>query len=110
MLLGSATTGGEQVSSCHVTEAWVTSFRGLASYTLPKVDVLIIASMRSLMTQPGTGLATSGASLAANYVVPNTVIQQSLGRLPAGALPTQTTTADLLTPGELFTLNRINLV
>ena len=34
------------------------------------------------------GVATNGLSLAANYVVPNTVIAQSLGRLPANALAT----------------------
>ena len=102
--------GAEQVDSCHVTEQWVTSFRGLAQYTVPKVDVLISASMRSLVTQPGTGVGTSGASLTANYVVPNTVIQQALGRLPAGASAAQTTTVDLLHPGQLFTIARMNLM
>ena len=55
-------------------------------------------------------MATNGLSLAANYVVPNTVIAQSLGRLPANALPTCTTTVGLLNPGVLYTLERINLV
>jgi hypothetical protein len=110
VLLGSGVAGGEQVDSCHVTEAWVTSFRGLASYTVPKVDVLVSASMRSLVTQPGTGVGTSGASLAANYQVPNSVIQQALGRLPAGASAAQLTTVNLLHPGQLFTISRMNLV
>ena len=44
--------------------------------------------MRSLETAPGGGVATNGLSLAANYVVPNPIIAQSLGRLPANALPT----------------------
>src|SRR6185436_18208128 len=103
-LLGSA-----RVDSCDVTENWVTSFRGLASYTLPKIDVLVSASMRSLVTAPG-GNASNGLSLAANYVVPNTLIQQSLGRLPANALATGTTTVNLLNPGQLYTLERTNLV
>ena len=38
------------------------------------------------------------------------VIAQSLGRLPANALATGTTTVNLLNPGELYTLERINLV
>ena len=42
--------------------------------------------------------------------MPNTVIAQSLGRLPANALATGTTTVNLLNPGELYTLERINLV
>jgi hypothetical protein len=93
-----------------VTEDWATSFRGLASYTIPKVDVLVSASMRSISTTPGGGVATNGLSLAANYVVPNTVIAQSLGRLPANASAAQTTTVNLLNPGQLYTLSRINLV
>ena len=102
--------GTARVDSCDVTEKWSTSFRGLASYTVPKIDVLVSASMRSLETTPGGGVATNGLSLAANYVVPNTVIAQSLGRLPANALATGTTTVNLLNPGELYTLERINLV
>jgi hypothetical protein len=102
--------GTARVDSCAVTEKWSTSFRGLASYTFPKIDVLVSASMRSLETTPGGGVATSSLSLAANYVVPNLVIAQSLGRLPANALATGTTTVNLLNPGELYTLARINLV
>ena len=102
--------GTARVDSCDITEKWATSFRGLASYTIPKIDVLVSASMRSLETTPGGGVATNGLSLAANYVVPNTIIQQSLGRLPANALATGTTTVNLLKPGELYTLERIDLV
>ena len=102
-LLGSA-----RVDSCDVTEKWATAFRGLASYTIPKIDVLVSASMRSIVTAPG-GSASNGLSLAANYAVPNTVIQQSLGRLPANALATGLTTVNLLNPGQLYTLERTNL-
>jgi hypothetical protein len=104
-LLGSA-----RVDSCDVTEDWATSFRGLVSYTVPKVGVLVSSSMRSISTTPGGGVATNGLSLAANYVVPNTVIAQSLGRLPANATAAQTTTVNLLNPGQLYTLSRVNLV
>jgi hypothetical protein len=102
--------GTARVDSCDVTEKWSTSFRGLASYTVPKIGVLVSASMRSLETTPGGGVATNGLSLAANYVVPNTIIQQSLGRLPANALATGTTTVNLLKPGQLYTLQRTTLV
>ena len=43
-------------------------------------------------------------------MVPNTVIQQSLGRLPANATAAQTTTVNLLNPGQLYTLERTNLM
>src|SRR4029077_5326277 len=102
--------GTARVDSCDVREKWATSFRGLASYTVPKIDVLVSASMRSLETAPGGGVATNGLSLAANYLVPNSLIVQSLGRLPANALATGTTTVNLLNPGQLYTLERINLV
>jgi hypothetical protein len=102
--------GTARVDSCDVTEQWTTAFRGLASYTLPKIGVLISASMRSIEVTPGGGVATSGISLAANYVVPNTVIAQALGRLPANALATGTTTVNLLNPGQIYSLERTNLV
>jgi hypothetical protein len=112
--------GTARVDSCDVTEKWSTGFRGLASYTLPKIDVLISASMRSIEVAGGGGVATSGLSLAANYVVPNTCtptspagcysIQQALGRLPANALASGTTTVNLLNPGQLYTLERTTLV
>ena len=102
--------GSSRVDSCDVTEAWATSVRGLASYTVPTVDVLVSASMRSISTTPGGGVATNGLSLAANYVVPNTVIQERLGRLPANATAAQTTTLNLLNPGVLYSLERVNLV
>ena len=104
-LLGSA-----RVDSCDVTEAWTTSFRGLASYTVRKVGVLVSASMRSIATTPGAGVATNGASLAANYQVPNSVILATLGRLPANASLAQTTTVNVLRPGQIYSLERINLV
>jgi hypothetical protein len=108
-LLGTGVVGTSRVDSCDVTENWATTFRGLASYTLPKIDVLVSASMRSLVTAPG-GSASNGLSLAANYQVPNTVIQQSLGRLPANASAAQLTTVNLLNPGQLYALERTNLV
>ena len=112
--------GTARVDSCDVTENWTTSFRGLVSYTIPKIDLLVSASMRSLETVPGGGVATNGLSLAANYVVPNTCtasspagcysIQQALGRLPANALPTGTTTVNVMNPGQLYALERTSLV
>ena len=98
------------MDSCDVTEKWSTSFKGLASYVVPKIELLVSASMRSLEVAGGAGVATTGLSLAANYVVPNTIIAQSLGRLPANALATGTTTVNLLNPGVLYTLERTNLV
>jgi len=89
-----------------VTEPWLTAIRGLASYTVPKVDVLLSATFRSLRaTIPflgATGSATNGASLAANYNVPNTVVQRLLGRLPSGSNANGTTTVNLVEPAQVY--------
>jgi len=83
----------------------MTTFRALAAYTVPKVDVLISTNMRSV---PGTTLgagsasASNGTSLNANYNLPNTVVQQTLGRLPANGLANGTTNVNLLTPAQLY--------
>ena len=102
--------GSSRIDACDVTETWTTTYRGLVSYTVPKIDVLVSTSMRSLATTPGGGVATNGASLGANYVLPNAQIVQALGRLPANALITGTTTVNLMKPGELYSLERISLV
>src|SRR5207244_1583117 len=71
---------------CHNAEPFQTTIRGLASYTIPKVDVLVSSTVRS---QPP-------AQLTANWNVPNTVIQGLLGHLPAGSLATGNTTIGLV--------------
>ena len=103
-----------RTDTCHVTEPWLTSVRGLASYTVPWIDVLVSANFRSLNPANalpglvGSTSATNGASLQANAAVPNTVIQSSLGRIPGTGLPNGTTTINLLKPGELYPDERVN--
>jgi len=91
---------------CAVTEPWITAIRGLASYTVPKVDVLVSATFRSLRTTipflQANNSATNGASLAANYNVPNTVVQGLLGRLPSGTNANGTTTVNLVEPAQVY--------
>ena len=95
----------QRSDSCGITEPFQTTLRGLASYTIPKVDVLVSANVRSVPNANigmGSNSATNGASRAANIALPNTVVQQTLGRLPAGALPTGTTTVNMLETGLLY--------
>jgi hypothetical protein len=99
------TTVYQPVDSCNVTEPFVTTFRGLATYTIPKVDVLVSANMRSMPTAAlGTGSvsASNGNSRVANINVPNSVVQQTLGRLPANGLSTGTTSVNMLAAGVLY--------
>jgi hypothetical protein len=98
---------GNRAEACDVTEDWMTGVRGLATYTVPKVDVLVSMTFRSTLATPYGTTASSGASLAANYQTPNTVVRDQFGpgRLPQGGTATGTTTVNLLLPGELSPLN-----
>ena len=99
---------------CRVVEPFMTSFTGNASYTVPKVDILVSAQFRSRnpanIGAVGGASASNGASLNANTLVPNAVVQQLLGRLPGTALITGTTTVNLLTTGQLYPSERLNQV
>ena len=78
----------------------------LASYTIPKVDVLVSGTFRSLRTTipflQSNNSATNGASLNANYNVPNTVVRTLLGRLPSGSNANGTTTVNLVEPAQVY--------
>ena len=91
--------------NCRLVDPFETTFRGSASYTIPKVNVLISAALRSQpavqllgTTNPvNTGAAPSGATPSgANLNVPNPVVRDLLGRLPPGGLATGTTVVALL--------------
>jgi hypothetical protein len=76
-----------------------TQVRGVASYTIPKIDVLV----------SGIFQHKPGADLAANWNVPNAVVVPSLGRNLSGGA--QFVTVNLLQPGDRFgdTVNQIDL-
>ena len=97
--------GSNSADSCAVSEPWLTSLRGLASYQIPRVGVLASTTIRSSRTVASEN-ASNGSSLAANYQIPNSVVVGLLGRLPAGASLAQNTTVNLLAPSELYPLER----
>jgi hypothetical protein len=82
-------SAGPDPRGCNNVEPWQTTIRGLASYTLPKVDVLVSGTVRSQPEVP----------INATWVVPNSVIAAALGHLPPGATATGTSTL-LLTDNE----------
>jgi hypothetical protein len=98
----------ERQDTCQFAESWLTTFRGSAAYTVPKIDVLVSGIVRFQNSAPGffttgdTQPGSNGNSLAANMQIPNTVIQQLAGRLPAGASAAQNTTVNLLPAGQVF--------
>jgi len=94
--------------NCKVTEKWLTDFRGLASYTVPKIDVLVSAIIRFQTTATGfftsgeSNPGSNGTSLSATYPVPNSVVLASLGRLPTNGQLTGTTNVNLLETGQMY--------
>lgn len=71
---------------CRLTPPYQTTVRGLASYTIPRVDVLVSTAIRS---QPPLGLV-------ANWTVPNSVVVTLLGRIPPGGTAAGNTIVTLL--------------
>jgi hypothetical protein len=85
---------------CRTVEPFNTTFRGLASYTIPRLDVLVSASLRSLPS----------SDLNANYNVPNTVFLAQLGRLPAGGTATGNQTVNLLNANQMYAEDRLTQI
>lgn len=82
---------------CRVVAPFATQFKGLMSYTIPKITVQVSSTIQSL----------PGPSLAANLVVPSAQIAPSLGRPLAGN--TANVTINLIAPQTMFG-DRINQV
>ena len=101
----------QQVNQCATTEDWLTSLRGLASYTIPKVDVLVSGTFRSTPgVAPGTTtVASNGNALTANYNVTSAILQPQTGRALAPGQAFQT--VNLLPLGHDFPdrLNALDL-
>jgi carboxypeptidase family protein len=92
----------QQVASCAISEDWLTSIRGLASYTVPKIDVLVSGSLRSTpgVAPAGNTVASNGSSLSANYNVSSAFLQAQTGRPLTPGLAQQT--INLLVQGHDF--------
>ena len=72
--VGAAAITGPDPRGCNNVEPWQTTLRGLASYTIPKVDVLVSATVRS---QPPS-------QITATWQVPGSVVIGALGQAPPG--------------------------
>jgi hypothetical protein len=94
---GSAPTGPTPTQYCHITSGFLTQFRGVGSYQIPKIDVELSATYQS----------KPGQQLGANYAVPTSVVAQSLGRPLAGTAAN--VTVNMIQPGTLYG-DRINEV
>jgi hypothetical protein len=103
--------GNNRLDACDIDERWGTNFRGLASYTIPRIEVLVSTIARSTLGADAgggfNGFASNGFSQNANYIVPAAVITPILGRPLANNAPN--TTLNLVEPGDVYR-PRINAV
>jgi hypothetical protein len=91
---------GPDPRGCHSVDPFQTTVRGLASYVIPKIDVLISGVVRSqpevqLSTVPPTGAVIAGGGASAQWIVPNSLVIGALGYTPSFLSPTGTTTIQI---------------
>jgi hypothetical protein len=99
-ITNSITNAGSPVNPwCHEVEPYLTSLRGLATYTIPKVGVQVSGTWRN----------DPGDPLRANFVVNNAWIAagpQPLGRSLSGSA---NVTVNLIEPNTLYSDRRNNI-
>jgi hypothetical protein len=88
-------TGVFPLQYCDLQSPFLTQFKMLGSYTVPRVDVQVSATMQSV----------PGPQIAANYNASNAAVQSSLGRPLSGGAAN--VTVNLVKPGTLYG-DRIN--
>ncbi len=108
---GPANTPGTSIAQqyCHETEPWLTTFKAFEAYTVPKIDVQIAATFRSVPGISGGGNSI-GSGLAANFAATNAYLatNSNLGRLLTGTTaPTQSVTLNIVDPASVY-LDRDN--
>ena len=77
-------------SSCDSRSAFLTDFKLLGSYLVPRLDVQVAATVQS----------APGQEIAANYVANNTVVAPGLGRTLSGGQSNMT--VNIVEPGTLY--------
>ncbi len=83
---------------CHQASGFLTQFRGLAVYTIPRVDVLVSTVFMDKPGSPGID-----QSLSANWSVPESAYIGSLGRVCTGCVAGGALgTVNLIEPGSLY--------
>lgn len=84
---------------CHRETPFLSQYKGLGSYIIPRIDVLVSATFQS----------DDGPQLSANFNVPNAAVAPSLGRNLSGNAANVTVNA--VSPGQLWgeRINQLDL-
>jgi hypothetical protein len=85
----------QSTQMCHLQTPFLTQVKMLGTYTVPRVDVRVAATLQSF----------PGPLIAANYVATNAQVQPSLGRPLSGGAAN--VTVNLVAPGSMYA-SRIN--
>ncbi len=100
---------------CRIEEAWLTQFRGLVSYTIPKIDLLVSSVLQfkpsATPDVTDTTVASGGPSLAARYNVPPDTALAALGHPIVNPGGTAFGRVNLLPQGGVYAprLNQVDL-
>jgi hypothetical protein len=97
-VLNTSTTA-PNISWCHVDEAFRTQVRFLGTYTVPRVDVQLTATLQNM----------PGPEILANYTATNAVVAPSLGRNLSGSA--NNITVNVVSPGTTYgeRMNQVDL-
>lgn len=83
---------------CHVESPWLTSFRGLVTYTIPRIDVLVSSVIQD---KPNVG-TDQITSLSANYTLTPADLAAAAAQIGRPLTTTGAVTVNLLAPGQLY--------
>jgi hypothetical protein len=121
MVIGGLTTGRKSTNNCDIIEQvpevllgavrqprefcdlktpFLTQVKGLASYTLPRVNLQLSGTFQSKPTVGQNFPSIASESLAANWVVSSAQVATTLGRGIAGGAPV--TIVNIVKPGALY--------
>ncbi|MEQ1574085.1 MAG: TonB-dependent receptor [Vicinamibacterales bacterium] len=90
------------VPYCNQNSGFLTNLKGFGSYTIPKLDVQISATIQSYDAAAAAGSQITNpifSMVAANYVATNAVVSPSLGRNLSGGASNMT--VNLIAPGSI---------
>jgi hypothetical protein len=84
---------------CHRESGWQTNFKGLASYTVPRIDVLLSATWKSV-PYPGNNFPSVTSQSLGGTVLAVPIAETNLGRPLSSGLPIEF--LNIVEPGALY--------